>query len=87
MITITRVQDLKKNGELKRGKSHEVIFEEYDDYDKLAKEIKEKGYRNFSSPYFFTHLKAINKHDEEVVIFQTYYGMTTSPLKLEEALK
>ncbi len=55
-----------------------------------AEQIK-KSYKNFDSPYIFTHLKAQNEKGENVFIFESVMinndYIMTSPVKMRELLQ
>lgn len=70
-LSIYKTSDFKKNGSLKKKATAEYQTElEKMDMEKMADYIKYLGYKNFESPYFFTHIKAISPYNnQEVKIF------------------
>lgn len=62
-------------------------FNEY-----VAKTLKARGYHSFVSPYFFTHINAVNDKGEAVRIFETLTigsdnkELTTTPKSIYELL-
>lgn len=96
MIKIYKVSDYKKSGGLKKT-AKGLFFNNTDEYGKedkytrLAKMIKEEGYMAFESPYIFTYIKAQHREYGAVTILQHINlggrELTTSPIKLLEALK
>ena len=88
-ISIYKQSDFKKDGTLKKKAIAEFFREgETLNIPKIADEIKALGYHNFSSSYFFTHIKAEShlSHGEPVKIFQDFRTATgwliTSPQEL-----
>lgn len=87
-ISIYKASDFTSKGMLKKRAKAEYQTEvESLDAGKMADYLKYLGYKDFSSPYFFTHIKAKSPyHDEEVKIFQDVYingnKFITSPKEL-----
>lgn len=86
-----------KTGKLKKNAQHElgrmmVDVEPYtpsavDDFIKETAQVIRKDYTGFQSPYFFTHIVAVNKMTGDTVrIFETCNDLVTSPIKLLKEL-
>lgn len=70
-ISIYNVSQFTSKGKLKKSAKAEYQKEaETIDKGVIARYIKDMGYHSFSTPYFFTHIKAVNMKGEEVKIFQ-----------------
>ena len=72
-IAIYKNSDFTSKGKLKKRARAEYITEiEKYDAGKMADYIKYLGYKDFSTPYFFTHIEATSpyNHGERVKIFQ-----------------
>ncbi len=82
-----------KYGKLKKNAQHElgrmmVDVEPYtqnavQDFIKETATALKKDYGAFKSPYFFTHIEAVNRSTGETVrIFESCNDLITSPVKL-----
>jgi len=74
-----------KKGKLKKNAKPSYLSIN-EDNEKIVKDIKEKYYI-FEKPYFFTHIKAINKETKENVYIEESIGeFMTSPVTLYNLL-
>jgi hypothetical protein len=83
-IHIYNISQYTKKGKLKKNAQHEMGLtiadvEPQTEKDKLyndnyiAKTIKQRGYKSFTSPYFFTHIDCLNDKGERCLIFETLF--------------
>jgi len=78
-ITIYNASQYLKSGKLKKKATAEMSLTTIDvepvntkaNNEYTAKTIKQRGYHSFTSPYFFTHINALNDKNERVIIIET----------------
>ena len=86
-----------KYGKLKKRAQHDlgrmmIDVEPYtpnavDDFIKETSAVIARDYIDFTSPYFFTHIQAVNRTTgERAYIFESCNDLITSPIKLLAAL-
>lgn len=93
-IQIYNINQFTKKGILKKNTVPEMglAIAGGEDNEYIAKTIKQRGYHSFTSPYFFTHINALNPQGEQVIIKETVIigidkkEVVTTPLTLYKLL-
>ena len=82
------LNQFKKNGKLKKTAKHcakiDILSDQKEGIKKVADYFKKQGFHTFTSPHFFTHIKAFNRDNEEVKIRECVNGFGTTPKTLFE---
>ena len=87
-ISIYNASQFTSKGKLKKNAKTEFVEISSNGLNagKTSDQIKRLGFKCFETPYIFTHIKAVNKDNEPVMIFQDFMlgndWIITSPQEL-----